>query len=111
MISKVEGAAKPQFQLLVRPSLLFLSTPALPVFLALPRFGMQSHRSNFLSVTAQVEGTGLRDVMNKPGIVGSRTTSNHVMEVESVLGIEAARCVCRCWTVSTERPSCLKRLL
>jgi len=41
----------------------------------------------------QVEGVGLRDVMTKPGIIGGRTTSNHIVEVESVLGIEAARCV------------------
>lgn len=44
-------------------------------------------------VFLQVEGVGLRDVMTKPGIIGARTTSNHIVEVESVLGIEAARCV------------------
>ncbi|PVV02627.1 hypothetical protein BB560_002917 [Smittium megazygosporum] len=38
-----------------------------------------------------VEGYGLRDVINTPGIIGTKTTSNHVMEVQSVLGIEAAR--------------------
>ena len=37
------------------------------------------------------EGYGLRDVMTTDGIVGTRTTSNHIMEVEQVLGIEAAR--------------------
>lgn len=57
-----------------------------------------------------VEGYGLQSVMTtegtsktfsarlehfdspaRPGIVGEHTTSNHVMEVEKVLGIEAAR--------------------
>ncbi|GAA6004779.1 hypothetical protein JCM11491_002226 [Sporobolomyces phaffii] len=38
-----------------------------------------------------VEGEGLRDVMTTDGVVGHLTTSNHVMEVEKILGIEAAR--------------------
>ncbi|CAE6465940.1 unnamed protein product [Rhizoctonia solani] len=38
-----------------------------------------------------VEGYGLKEVMNTDGIIGEKTTSNHVMEVEQVLGIEAAR--------------------
>lgn len=38
-----------------------------------------------------VEGYGLLDVMTTEGIIGTRTTSNHVMEVQNVLGIEAAR--------------------
>ncbi|KAI5480363.1 DNA-directed RNA polymerase III subunit RPC1 [Pseudohyphozyma bogoriensis] len=38
-----------------------------------------------------VEGQGLREVMTCDGVVGEKTTSNHVMEVEKVLGIEAAR--------------------
>ena len=38
-----------------------------------------------------VEGYGLRQVMTTEGIVGVATTSNHIMEVQAVLGIEAAR--------------------
>lgn len=38
-----------------------------------------------------VEGYGLQDVMGSPGIDGRFTSTNHVLEVESVLGIEAAR--------------------
>ncbi len=38
-----------------------------------------------------VEGYGLREVMTTEGIVGTETTSNHIAEIESVLGIEAAR--------------------
>jgi DNA-directed RNA polymerase III subunit RPC1 len=38
-----------------------------------------------------VEGEGLLQVMGSPGIDGRRTVSNHIAEVESVLGIEAAR--------------------
>lgn len=35
--------------------------------------------------------TNLLAVMGIPGVDGSRTKSNHVMEVEQTLGIEAAR--------------------
>lgn len=38
-----------------------------------------------------VEGYGLREVMTSEGIVGTQTTSNHIMETAKVLGIEAAR--------------------
>ncbi|EOY20721.1 DNA-directed RNA polymerase [Theobroma cacao] len=38
-----------------------------------------------------VEGTGLQAVMGIEGIDGRRTWSNHVMEMEQILGIEAAR--------------------
>jgi len=38
-----------------------------------------------------VEGYGLQEVMATPGVLASKTTSNHVMEVEKVFGIEAAR--------------------
>ncbi|ODV91082.1 hypothetical protein CANCADRAFT_57439 [Tortispora caseinolytica NRRL Y-17796] len=38
-----------------------------------------------------VEGYGLREVMNTPGVVGTETFTNHVLEMASVLGIEAAR--------------------
>ena len=38
-----------------------------------------------------VEGTGLERVMITPGVDFRRCTTNHVMETESVLGIEAAR--------------------
>jgi DNA-directed RNA polymerase III subunit RPC1 len=38
-----------------------------------------------------VEGTGMLDVMGIPGIDGTTVKNNNVMEVVSVLGIEAAR--------------------
>jgi len=38
-----------------------------------------------------VEGTGLQDVMATSGVRGREATSNHVMEMQQVLGIEAAR--------------------
>lgn len=38
-----------------------------------------------------VEGYGLKQVMATDGVVGTRTTTNHVLEVFDVLGIEAAR--------------------
>ncbi|KAH9928960.1 beta and beta-prime subunits of DNA dependent RNA-polymerase [Fomitopsis serialis] len=38
-----------------------------------------------------VEGYGLQKVMTTQGIVGEHTTSNHIIEIAQVLGIEAAR--------------------
>jgi len=38
-----------------------------------------------------VEGYGLAEVMGSPGVKGTETTTNHIMEVEQVLGVEAAR--------------------
>lgn len=38
-----------------------------------------------------VEGTGLQEVMATAGVKGREATSNHVMEMQQVLGIEAAR--------------------
>jgi len=38
-----------------------------------------------------VEGTGLQAVMGTAGVMGHRTKSTHIMEVERTLGIEAAR--------------------
>lgn len=38
-----------------------------------------------------VEGYGLQKVMTTEGIVGEHTSSNHIIEVATVLGIEAAR--------------------
>jgi len=41
-----------------------------------------------------IEGAGgLMDVMGSPGIDGSHTVTNDILEIVSVLGIEAARCV------------------
>ena len=37
------------------------------------------------------EGTDLQSVMSTPGVVAEKTTSNHVMEGLTALGIEAAR--------------------
>ena len=44
-----------------------------------------------------VEGYGLRQVMSTEGIIGTRCTSNHILEVQQTLGIEAARA-----TISSE---------
>ncbi|XP_031282387.1 DNA-directed RNA polymerase III subunit 1 [Pistacia vera] len=38
-----------------------------------------------------VEGTGLQAVMGTEGIDGQKTKSNHIIEVQQILGIEAAR--------------------
>lgn len=38
-----------------------------------------------------VEGYGLKACMNTEGVVGTKTTSNNIMEMREVLGIEAAR--------------------
>lgn len=38
-----------------------------------------------------VEGYGLKEVMTTPGVDFTRTKTNHIIEIEDVLGIEAAR--------------------
>lgn len=38
-----------------------------------------------------VEGYGLKEVMTTEGVVGTQTHTNHIMEMQQVLGIEAAR--------------------
>ena len=38
-----------------------------------------------------VEGYGLAEVMGAPGVDGYHTTTNHIIEVEQTLGVEAAR--------------------
>lgn len=38
-----------------------------------------------------VEGYGLKDVMATDGVVGTKTVTNHVLEIYDTLGIEAAR--------------------
>ena len=54
-----------------------------------------SSKSNSSSTTQPlkllVEGNNLLRVMGVPGVKGTETISNHVMEVENCLGIEAAR--------------------
>lgn len=43
-----------------------------------------------------VEGTDLQAVMGTQGVIGTHTTTNHVLEAASCLGIEAARtCIMR----------------
>jgi DNA-directed RNA polymerase III subunit RPC1 len=38
-----------------------------------------------------IEGSGLRDVMRTPGVDHKKCTTNHILEAEEVLGVEAAR--------------------
>ena len=38
-----------------------------------------------------VEGYGMREAMNIEGVVGTKSASNHIFEIQQVLGIEAAR--------------------
>ena len=38
-----------------------------------------------------VEGHGLKEVMLTPGVIYEETKTNHILEIEEVLGIEAAR--------------------
>ncbi|CEL93161.1 unnamed protein product [Vitrella brassicaformis CCMP3155] len=44
-----------------------------------------------LEYSLAVEGYGLQEVMNLKGVDGPKVRTNHVMEMQSVLGIEAAR--------------------
>lgn len=51
----------------------------------------QDKKNGRVSYNLLMEGYGLLDVIGRPGIDGLRTVTNHVLEVESVLGVEAAR--------------------
>jgi DNA-directed RNA polymerase III subunit RPC1 len=51
----------------------------------------ESNQSGTPTYNLLMEGYGLQDVMGSPGIDGLHTTTNHVLEVEDVLGVEAAR--------------------
>jgi DNA-directed RNA polymerase III subunit RPC1 len=51
----------------------------------------ESNKEGKVSYNLLMEGYGLAEVMGSPGIDGLYTTTNHVLEVEQVLGVEAAR--------------------
>lgn len=65
--------------------------------LQIPIFGYQDATRALIETSAEkgntvlVEGYGLRACMASEGVIGTRTTSNSIMEVLTVLGIEAAR--------------------
>ncbi|KAK4741842.1 hypothetical protein SAY87_025430 [Trapa incisa] len=50
--------------------------------------GEENEREKYSLV---VEGTGLKEVMGIEGVNGRKTKSNHIMEIQQILGIEAAR--------------------
>jgi len=47
--------------------------------------------SDSMTHKVYVEGYGLRECMNTEGVIGTKTTTNNVMECRDILGIEAAR--------------------
>lgn len=49
------------------------------------------NKDNKVKYNLLVEGTGLQTVMGTEGVIGRETTSNHIIEVQQTLGIEAAR--------------------
>jgi DNA-directed RNA polymerase III subunit RPC1 len=51
----------------------------------------ETTKAGKVSYNLLMEGYGLAEVMGSPGIDGLHTTTNHVLEVEQVLGVEAAR--------------------
>jgi DNA-directed RNA polymerase III subunit RPC1 len=51
----------------------------------------EQEKNGKASYNLLMEGYGLLEVMGCPGIDGLHTTTNHVLEVEDVLGVEAAR--------------------
>ena len=51
----------------------------------------ESTKAGKVSYNLLMEGYGLAEVMGSPGIDGLHTTTNHILEVEQVLGVEAAR--------------------
>lgn len=69
------------------------SLPTVPVcgVAAVKRAVINDVRGDASRFNLLVEGYGLLAVMGTSGVLGRETTSNHVMEVQTVLGIEAAR--------------------
>lgn len=51
----------------------------------------ETEKDGKISYNLLMEGYGLLDVMGSPGIDGLYTTTNHVIEVKNILGVEAAR--------------------
>ena len=51
----------------------------------------ESDKDGIVRYNLLMEGYGLAEVIGCPGIDGLHTTTNHILEVESVLGVEAAR--------------------
>lgn len=51
----------------------------------------EQSKNGVTSYNLLMEGYGLLEVMGSPGIDGLHTTTNHVLEVEEILGVEAAR--------------------
>lgn len=51
----------------------------------------ENKKTKIIKYSLLVEGTGLQDVMGIEGVDGRKTTSNHIIEVQQTLGIEAAR--------------------
>jgi DNA-directed RNA polymerase III subunit RPC1 len=51
----------------------------------------ETDKDGVISYNLLMEGYGLLDVMGSPGIDGLYTTTNHVIEVKNILGVEAAR--------------------
>ncbi|KAG2670256.1 hypothetical protein I3760_14G077300 [Carya illinoinensis] len=51
----------------------------------------QNKKTKTIKYSLLVEGAGLQEVMGTEGVDGCKTTSNHVIEVQQTLGIEAAR--------------------
>ncbi|KAL9275272.1 DNA-directed RNA polymerase III subunit 1-like protein [Drosera capensis] len=55
-------------------------------------YGVELHSSHiYLGRQDSRVSTGLREVMGKDGIIGQCTETNHIIEVQETLGIEAAR--------------------
>jgi DNA-directed RNA polymerase III subunit RPC1 len=77
--------------LLLRVNYLKRALPALPIsgYPDATRAIIQTSEQS--EHTVLVEGYGLRACMTTEGVIGSRCTSNSVMECREVLGIEAAR--------------------
>ena len=52
---------------------------------------IHAHHPDCKKYVMMAEGYDLRSVMTTPGVQGEKTLSNHIIEMEEILGIEAAR--------------------
>lgn len=89
--SRSKAAAEEAGDMLLRANFLRRGLPLVPIsgYSDATRAIIQTSEQNTHKVL--VEGYGLRECMTTEGVIGTKVTSNNVMECRDVLGIEAAR--------------------
>ncbi|PTD02889.1 hypothetical protein HYE67_010637 [Fusarium culmorum] len=89
--TRSKAAAAESGDMLLRANFLRRALPNVPIsgYSEATRAIIQTSEQN--THTVLVEGYGLRECMTTEGVIGTKASSNNVMECRDVLGIEAAR--------------------